>query len=154
MSIWSQTYQQSVFKCYQWQPSLRVLPTRWRQKSTGIDMEQNYVTVTLCICHSLFPCLAHSASNKPKVGYMFCWFFKYIFSDFFQTNYLYIHLIDLYEIYKDGITLAVDERPKLFFRSLEGYCHGNQLFVDCIFMSHQISETAWDSHIVALEVEC
>jgi len=28
---------------------LRVLPTRWRQKSTGIDMEQNYVTVTLCI---------------------------------------------------------------------------------------------------------
>ena len=25
------------------------LPTRWRQKSTGIDMEQNYVTVTRCI---------------------------------------------------------------------------------------------------------
>ena len=33
----------------QWQTFLRVLPTRWRQKSTGIDMEQNYVTVTLCI---------------------------------------------------------------------------------------------------------
>ena len=28
---------------------LRVLPTRWRQKKTGIDMEQNYVTVTLCV---------------------------------------------------------------------------------------------------------
>jgi len=25
------------------------VPTRWRQKSSGIDMEQNYVTVTLCI---------------------------------------------------------------------------------------------------------
>ena len=25
---------------------MRVLPTRWRQKSTGIDVEQNYVTVT------------------------------------------------------------------------------------------------------------
>ena len=25
------------------------LPTRWRQKLTGIDMEQNYVTVTLSI---------------------------------------------------------------------------------------------------------
>jgi len=25
------------------------LPTRWRQKSTGIDIGQNYVTVTLCI---------------------------------------------------------------------------------------------------------
>ena len=25
------------------------LPTRWPQKSTGIDMEQNYVTITLCI---------------------------------------------------------------------------------------------------------
>jgi len=23
------------------------LSTRWRQKSTGVDMEQNYVTVTL-----------------------------------------------------------------------------------------------------------
>ena len=29
--------------------SQEFLPTRWRQKSTGIDMEQNYVTVTLCI---------------------------------------------------------------------------------------------------------
>jgi len=28
---------------------LWVLPTRWRQKSTGIDMEQNYVIVALCI---------------------------------------------------------------------------------------------------------
>ena len=25
------------------------LPTRWRKKSTGIDMEQNDVIVTLCI---------------------------------------------------------------------------------------------------------
>jgi len=25
------------------------LPARWRQKSTGIDMEQNYVTVTLAL---------------------------------------------------------------------------------------------------------
>jgi len=25
-------------------------PPRWRQKSTGIDMEQNYVTVTLLMC--------------------------------------------------------------------------------------------------------
>jgi len=25
------------------------LPTRWQQKSSGIDMEQNFVTVTLCI---------------------------------------------------------------------------------------------------------
>ena len=29
--------------------SQEFLPTRWRQKSTGIDMEQNYVTVTLSI---------------------------------------------------------------------------------------------------------
>jgi len=33
----------------QQQRFLSVLPTRWRQKSAGIDMEQNYVTVTLCI---------------------------------------------------------------------------------------------------------
>jgi len=28
---------------------LRVLPTRWRQKPADIDMEENYVTVILCI---------------------------------------------------------------------------------------------------------
>jgi len=31
----------------QWQTYLRVLPTRWRRKPSGIDMNQNYVTVTL-----------------------------------------------------------------------------------------------------------
>jgi len=31
----------------------QILPTRWRQKSTGIDLELNYVTVTLCIAVSL-----------------------------------------------------------------------------------------------------
>ena len=28
---------------------MRVLPTRWRRKPAGIDMNRNYVTVTLCI---------------------------------------------------------------------------------------------------------
>jgi len=28
---------------------MRVLPTKWRRKAAGIDMERNYVTVTLCI---------------------------------------------------------------------------------------------------------
>jgi len=27
----------------------QILPTRWRQKSAGIDLERNYITVTLCI---------------------------------------------------------------------------------------------------------
>ena len=27
---------------------IRVLPTRWRRKPAGIDIERNYVTVTLC----------------------------------------------------------------------------------------------------------
>ena len=31
------------------QTFLRVLATRWRRKPAGIDMERNYVTVTLCI---------------------------------------------------------------------------------------------------------
>jgi len=44
------TYQQSVFKRYHTGTHFsEFLPTRWRQKSTGVDMEQNYVTVTLCI---------------------------------------------------------------------------------------------------------
>ena len=42
--------QQSVFQRYHGDKKFsRVLPTRWRQKTTGIDMEQNHVTVTLCI---------------------------------------------------------------------------------------------------------
>ena len=28
---------------------MRVLPTKWRRKPAGIDIERNYVTVTLCI---------------------------------------------------------------------------------------------------------
>jgi len=35
---------------------LRVLPTRWRRKPAGIDMERNYVTVNLCI----------AVWNKPR----------------------------------------------------------------------------------------
>ena len=49
-STWSLTYQQSVFKRYHSEKHYsEFLPTRRRQQSTGIDMEQNYVTVTLCI---------------------------------------------------------------------------------------------------------
>ena len=29
--------------------NIRVLPTGWRRKPAGIDMERNYVTVTICI---------------------------------------------------------------------------------------------------------
>ena len=52
MSLWSLTYQQSVFKCYHSDIHVHFsefLTTRWWQKSTGIDIEQNYVTVTPCI---------------------------------------------------------------------------------------------------------
>jgi len=50
MSILSVTNQQSVFKQYHSDKHFsEFLLTRWRQKSTGIDIEQNYVTVILCI---------------------------------------------------------------------------------------------------------
>jgi len=50
MSIWSLTSQQSVFKRYRIDEHFwEFLPTKWRQKSTGIDIEQNYVSVTLRI---------------------------------------------------------------------------------------------------------
>ena len=32
---------------------MRVLPTKWRRKPAGIDMERNYVTATLCISGTL-----------------------------------------------------------------------------------------------------
>jgi len=53
MPTWLLTYQQIVLKRYHSDKHLsRVLPTRWRQKSIGIDMEQNYVTVTQYIMYS------------------------------------------------------------------------------------------------------
>jgi len=59
---------------------------------------------------------------------MFCLcLYLFIFSDFCHTNYFNTHLTDLYKIWRDDITLAVNERPEIiFFRSLEGCCHGNQ----------------------------
>jgi len=50
MSVWSVTYKQSVFRRYHSDNHFSAfLPTKCRQKSTGIDKGQNYVTVTLCI---------------------------------------------------------------------------------------------------------
>ena len=64
MPIWSLTYQQSVFKRYRSDEHFsEILPTRWRQKSTGIDTEQNYVTVTPCIA-------ALSVKFSPSFGEM------------------------------------------------------------------------------------
>ena len=80
ISIWSLTYQQSVFKRYHGDKHFsEFLPTRWRQKSTGINMEHNYVTISLCIVdcndvrHSRLPiaalrpvnCRAGEARNLP-----------------------------------------------------------------------------------------
>jgi len=31
---------------------MRILPTRWRRKPAGVDMERNYVTVSLCMSKS------------------------------------------------------------------------------------------------------
>ena len=45
MSAWSLTDQQSVFKrCHS---NKHILPTRWRRKPAGVDMELNYATVSL-----------------------------------------------------------------------------------------------------------
>jgi len=37
---------------------MRVLPTKWRRKPAGIDMERNYVTVTQCL---------HGAANSRPI---------------------------------------------------------------------------------------
>jgi len=42
------------------------LPTRWRQKSTGIDMEQNYATVTLCIA-ALFDAMLNMIGHRYQL---------------------------------------------------------------------------------------
>ena len=48
MFLWSLTYQQGVRKLYHSDKHFsEFLPTRWPQKFTGIDLEENYVTVAL-----------------------------------------------------------------------------------------------------------
>jgi len=43
--------------------SQEFLPTRWHQNSTGINVEQNYITVTLCIAS-----LRYSARKGKEMG--------------------------------------------------------------------------------------
>ena len=74
MSIWSLTYQQSVFKRYYSDKHfseffLNFLPTIGRQKPTGIDMEQNYVTVTNCIAISHALLTSDIAHGQPANCY-------------------------------------------------------------------------------------
>ena len=48
MCIWSLTYQQSIFNCYHSDKHFSEFYLQdGGKKSTGIDMEQNYITVTL-----------------------------------------------------------------------------------------------------------
>jgi len=49
MFTWSWTYRQNVFKWEQSKNISKSLPSRWWRKPAGIDMERNYVSVTLCI---------------------------------------------------------------------------------------------------------
>jgi len=48
---------------------MRVLPTRWRQKSTNIVVEQNYVTFILCIIWNylcLLLCFCYSTESRSN----------------------------------------------------------------------------------------
>ena len=43
------------------------LRARWRQKSTGIDMEQNYITATMCIVrYKLYQFIRHKRCVKSR----------------------------------------------------------------------------------------
>ena len=55
---------------------MRVLPSKWRQKPAGIDVERNYVTATLCI---------HGRSN------LFCIRISLYFWHFVLYDRLYVH---------------------------------------------------------------
>ena len=57
----------------QWQTFLRVSPTRWRQKSAGIDMEQNYVTATLCILKRCFAVTAFYRGRFVSGRFVLFW---------------------------------------------------------------------------------
>jgi len=71
MSISSLTCKQSAFKRYHSDKHFsEFLPTRWRQKSTGIDMEQNYVTVTLCIAYCIWEIICDNCASVSQGCYL------------------------------------------------------------------------------------
>jgi len=44
---------------------LRFSPAKWRQKSTGIDVEQNYVIVTVYVAFSALTLLVGQQEGHP-----------------------------------------------------------------------------------------
>jgi len=50
---------------------MRVLLTKWRRKPTGIDMERNYVSVTLCIQINLVYLYIHPSTNLSTRRYVY-----------------------------------------------------------------------------------
>ena len=59
MSTLSPTYQQSIVTRFHSDKHYSVFwsKKRWQQISTDIDMEQNYVNVTLCIAELILRCI-------------------------------------------------------------------------------------------------
>ena len=47
---------------------MRVLPTKWRRKPAGIDMERDYVTVTVCIFFARHDGLSPVALPSQTIG--------------------------------------------------------------------------------------
>jgi len=71
------TYQQIVFKRYHSDKRFsEFLPTRWQQKSTATNMEQNYVTVILCIVDKDFCIICPSV----KLFFSLKSFYKHLFA--------------------------------------------------------------------------
>ena len=109
ISIWSLTYQQSIFKHYHSDKHFsEFLPTRWWQKSSGIDMEQNYITVTPCICQIKITVMV-TRINECSYSYMniqhphltritYCAWSLVVniyFPVFLYPDFLYIHIFSI-----------------------------------------------------------
>jgi len=73
----------------------KVLPTRWRAKSTGIDREQNYVTVTLCIDWVIIQILYATPSARVKINKYKCCTFTFILLYFARAGGLSVRSADL-----------------------------------------------------------
>ena len=110
------------------------------RQTTGVACELNRFISPPSLCSSCF-------------ADVFIYLFLVISS---KTNYLNIHRINLYKICTDDKTLAVDEWRKITFSISQGTLLWQPIFCGLnphLFSLRYIPDTAWDRHIVALEVE-
>ena len=111
---------------------MRVLPTRWQRKPAGIDMNRNYVTVTLCItvwgiwnAHPFLRVELLVQSHHPMTGRI-----ATEWTHPSNTNVEILSLLHCYWLYCNFAFVITSQLHCLLFRSFAG-CVSTNVYLVC-----------------------